>query len=279
MPKRSSILSLTLAVIIGVVIGFLLQAPDTTPKASSTAPSQTASLSTSQTPASQIDQLTQALQQESTARQALQQQVEQLSLKLARVEKNTRPDKSTTTEATSQDVSTPAGATGSTWFNQQALIDAGMDDAQAKSLKERFEKQELERLYLRDQAVREGWFGSRRYRDELQKLEAQSDNIKTELDEDAYAAYLYASGLPNQVKVQSVLASSSADTAGILAGDQIIRYENKRIYNWRDLRDATTEGNINETVRVDILRDNKPMVLYVQRGPLGIRMSSESAAP
>ncbi|MCF6337467.1 MAG: PDZ domain-containing protein, partial [Gammaproteobacteria bacterium] len=61
--------------------------------------------------------------------------------------------------------------------------------------------------------------------------------------------------------------------------DQILRYDNQRIYNGRDLRNATTQGDINETITIEIMRDNRRMEFYVQRGPLGIRMSPVSVAP
>jgi hypothetical protein len=284
MTLRSSIISLIIAAIIGIVIGLLLQAPRP-----STPSSQSSSLSNGvlgnssrgtqhQTP--ELAELSQQLQREILARRQLQQEVVTLGKKLAALaiiethEKNHSTNASADTEQTN-----PADATQDVWFNQQALIDAGMTRSEAEQLKAHFEELELEKLYLRDQAIREGWSGGKRYRDELQKLEAKTEDIKQELGEDAYDAYLFASGQPNRVDVQSVLSSSAAGNAGILAGDQVIRYAGERIYNWRDLRNATTQGDLTETVPIEILRDNKPMELYVQRGPLGIRMTSISVAP
>lgn len=154
-----------------------------------------------------------------------------------------------------------------------------MEAAEAERLKAQFEQLELDKLYLRDRAVREGWPGGSRYREELQQLEAQTGNLQQELGEDSYDAYLFASGQPNRVAVQSVLASSAAGVAGIQSGDHILRYGNQRIYNWRDLREATTQGDVNETIIIEVLRDNKSLQFYVSRGPLGIRMTSISVAP
>ena len=282
---RSTAINLALAMVIGIVIGWLLQSPESISlgdgKPNNSTPNgfvQAADTAAStEGQSADLAALAQQLQQEITARKGLQKQFEVLGQKLAKLERNKPTD-------TSGDPDTPHTSSttineGNTWFNPQALIDAGMEPAAADALKTRFEKQELERLYLRDRAVREGWYGSRRYRNELQKLEAQAGDIKSELDEDSYAAYLYAAGLPNRVTVESVLASSTANNAGILAGDHILRYANKRIYNWQDLREATTQGDINETVPVKIIRNDKVMEVYVQRGPLGIRMSSISADP
>ncbi len=276
---RSSIISLVLAAIIGIIIGVLLQSPDdgipTKPApvtATQNATTPTISLETRDT---DLNRIAQQLQHEIAARKTLQTQVAKLDEKIALLEE--RQNNSSTTTPSHNTTSLSRTNTG--WFNQQALIDAGMDVTEAQQLKERFEKQELETLYLRDKAVREGWFGNSRYREELTKLEAQTGNLKEELDEESYAAYLFASGQPNRVSVQSVLTGSSADNSGILPGDHILRYDNQRIYNWRDLRNATTQGDINETITIEVTRDNKPIELYLQRGPLGIRMNPVSIAP
>ncbi len=280
---RLSIISLAFAVTIGLVIGLLLQSPDSAPP--TTKPMAiTAAQITTTLPAStetvniDINNIAQQLQQEIEARKNLQAQVTRLDKKIALLEKQNTPQ-TETTPATSPHNTTSSTRASSTWFNQQALIDAGMDTAEAEQLKERFEKQELETLYLRDKAIREGWLGNTRYREELQKLEAQTSNLKEELDEEAYAAYLFASGQPNQIAVQSVLSGSSANNSGIQPGDQILRYDNQRIYNGRDLRNATTQGDINETITIEVMRDNRRMEFYVQRGPLGIRMTPVSIAP
>ena len=279
---RSSFISIGIAIIIGIVIGVLLQTPDTpnatnSAKQSLPAPTdeneaQSASTDNDNT----LESLQRQLQNEITARKKLQQQVEQLSQKVAELDTQ---NKEVTTQTPSPHTPSDNSAENRAWFNQQALIDAGVDATTAENIKARFEKQELEKLYLRDQAIREGWLGSKRFLDEMQALNEQDDNLQKELGDEAYAAYLYATGQPNQVTVQSVLANSSADSAGIQANDQILRYGEQRIYNWRDLRNATTKGNADETVSVDIIRDGKQLQVYVQRGPLGIRMNSTSQAP
>lgn len=280
---RTSIISLSLAVIIGVVIGFLLQspkAPSTTAKSDNALVPDimTNPLATTADNNNALDVIRQQLKQEIAARKKLQNNVNQLNKKLAQLEGQNLPA-TNTTKASSPANTAPASSENRAWFNEQALLDAGVDAETAQSLKSRYEKQELDKLYVRDQATREGWYGSRRYRDELAKLDTQLGGLQKELGDDTYAAYLYATGQSNRVTVQSVLANSAADTADIRANDQITRYGDQRIYNWRDLRDATTKGNLNESVTVEVIRDGKPVEIYVQRGPLGIRMSSVSIAP
>ena len=282
---RSTIVSLGLASIIGVVIGLLLQSPDTSPtptKASNNNPLDGGidQAVTVQNSDHSLDVIRQQLRQEITARKKLQDNVNTLTKKLALLEKQNPPAADTGSSNEPAPQSTPATTTAnSAWFNEQALIDAGVDPATAKSLKSRYEKQELEKLYLRDQAMREGWFGSRRYRDEMEKLDAQLSGLQKELGDETYSAYLYATGQANRVVVQSVLANSTADTADIRPNDQITQYGDQKIYNWRDLRTATTQGDVNEFVTVELMRDGKPIEVSVQRGPLGIRMNSVSVAP
>jgi len=280
---RTSIISLTIAVIIGLVIGLLLQSPDTVSPATKPVAITTQKNATTLPVSTKIENIdisniAQQLQQEIEARKNLQTRVTRLDEKIALLEKQNNLPTETNPAIPPHNTTTPT-RTNNTWFDQQALIDAGMDTAEAQQLKERFEKQELETLYLRDKAIREGWLGNSRYREELQKLEAQTGNLKEELDEEAYSAYLFASGQSNGVSVQSVLNGSAANNSGILPGDQVLRYDNQRIYNGRDLRNATTRGDINETITIEVMRDNKRMEVYVQRGPLGIRMTPVSIAP
>ena len=276
---RSSIISLTIVAVIGVVIGLLLQSPKSSTGSYPSSVNNTMQASSDETHPPALAELSQQLQQEISAREALQKEVTILSEKLAALS----PEDVQELADSSASATTPADAahnpTEGVWFNQQALIDAGMTQMEAEQLKVRFEEMELAKLYLRDQAVREGWSGGKRYREERQKLESKTEDIKQELDEKAYDAYLFASGQSNRVAVQSVLSGSAAGNAGMLAGDQVLRYASERIYNWRDLRNATTQGDLTETVAIEILRDNKRMELYVQRGPLGIRMNSISIAP
>lgn len=280
---RTSFISLGLAVTIGVVIGLLLQSPTATTTVTTSNNDALQQDNTIQFPLtestnSEINSIRQQLAQEILARKKLHDNVEILSKKLANLELQKQPitEAAKTVPTNSQ---LAANERNRDWFNEQALIDAGVDANTAKDLKSRYEKQELEKLYLRDQTMRDGTFGSRSYREELEKLDAQLGDLQKELGDDSYSAYLFATGQSNRVTVQSVLAKSSADTADIRTDDQITRYGDQRIYNWRDLRDATTQGDINETVAVHIIREGKPMQIYVQRGPLGIRMSSISTAP
>ncbi|MGD8567196.1 MAG: PDZ domain-containing protein [Gammaproteobacteria bacterium] len=165
------------------------------------------------------------------------------------------------------------------WFNEQALVDAGIDPGRVDYIKDAFEQAEMEKLYLRDQATREGWMGTQRYRDKAKQIADRTKALRSELSGSEYDAYLYATGQSNRVVVQSVLGGSPADNAGVQTGDIILQYGNERIYNWNDLTTATREGDPDTTVAVTIERNGQQQQVYVPRGPLGIRLTTDSVAP
>lgn len=228
----------------------------------------------------------------------LQQEIElrkKLELKVAALEKdlkqNLTSNSSLTTDSDSEDNQTAqnphqSGAGGQgfagqsyDWFNEQAMLDAGVDPVKVNFIKDSFEQAEMDKLYLRNQAKREGWLDSKRYTDAAKEIADRTDALRNELTENEYDAYLFAAGRANRVMVSSVLSSSPAGNAGIQAGDTILRYGNKRVYNWSDLTNATSEGTPNETVIVTIERDGQTQQVYIPRGPLGVRLATDSVAP
>ena len=73
-------------------------------------------------------------------------------------------------------------------FDAEALVAAGLDPTRAAALRERWEEHTLDKLYLRDQAAREGWMMSPRHGREQYALAAR---LRDEIGEEAYAALLY----------------------------------------------------------------------------------------
>jgi predicted metalloprotease with PDZ domain len=220
--------------------------------------------------------LQRSLQDETRARRALEKKLDRLVRRVA--EMGAAMEASPGTVTANDAITNDAEVAGQGWFDEQALIEGGMDSVQASQLKVFFEQLEMERLYLRDQAAREGWDRAR-LRDEFRQLDDKEESLRDQLGESAYDAYLYASGQSNRVAVTSVLASAQAGQAGIEAGDHILRYDNQRVYNWQDLRTATTSGDISDVVEVEVDRDGETLQFYLARGPLGIRMDSLSVAP
>ena len=231
--------------------------------------------------AADIDALRRLLESEIETRRRLERRVLELGRKLDELERDAgevtlaaAPDAA----AGEADNATAGAEREPGWFDRQVLIEAGLNDSLATELQLFYEQLEMERLYLRDQSRRESW-NREQYREALDEIEDREAALKERLGEAGYDAYLYASGQPNRVAVTSLLASAPAAQAGIEAGDHILRYDNQRVYNWFELREATTGGDIGDTVSVEVERDGQTLQFYLARGPLGIRMNSLSIAP
>lgn len=225
-----------------------------------------------------------ALRSEIAARKQLAEQVARLEHDLKALRSEPRGSNGNSNAATSAAAaeSTPKDLPHereNSAFDEQSLRDAGMSATEAAQVRERFEQLEMDRLVLRDRAQREGWMGTVRYSNEVARLEDKRQDIRANMGDNSYDAYLYASGQDNRVVVRDVLQGSPAKQVGIVAGDTIVRYADKRIFNQRDLQTATSEGKLGEMTRVDIERDGRSLDLYVPRGPLGIYMDSESRKP
>jgi hypothetical protein len=229
--------------------------------------------------AADIVELDRLLKKEIRARQALEQKLEKLSRQMTELGIGSKPlNENSELEQVAVSDQSSGSNRDKDWFDEQALIDGGMNISQAGELKHNFEQLELERLYLRDQSIREEW-NREKLNEAMRALSLKEDEFKNQLSESDYDAYLYASGQTNRVEVTSVFASAEAGTAGILSGDHIVRYDNQRIYNGFELRQATTSGSIEEMVALEVERDGETLQFYLPRGPLGIRMNSVSVAP
>ena len=159
------------------------------------------------------------------------------------------------------------------------LVAAGLEPQQAKSIMQFLADIEMERLYLHDQATREGWVGTPRYRQENMILNEREEDLRLELGDADYDLYLYGTGQPNRVIIQSVIEDSPAQKAGIQSKDIAYSYAGNRLYTIRDLVTTTTEGIANESVLLEVIRDGHIYEFYLPRGPLGVRVTSESHKP
>lgn len=227
-----------------------------------------------------------ALEDEVAARKELASEVAELRDALAEVGLLPEPDRfadlgadpsETPTHVGEEDrevAAPPAGRRPG--FDAAVLISAGLDPVRAADLRERWEEHELEKLYLRDQAAREGWMMTPRHRREQNEITAR---LRYELGEEDYAALLYATGKPNTVVVTDVLESSPARDAGLEPGDEILRYHRERVFRPNELRLATASGEPGEFVSIEVMRDGRSVTLYVRRGPLGVLLQSTSRAP
>lgn len=286
---------------IGVVIGATLDLSDESePAVAITQPVKTSSTNSLHSPFSshatdndklaQLELTVQSLQERVQAEIKQREKLEQKVALLEKGAKSADQDSEQNTDDSSQTtdnvVANPHQAgtfqpvnQNANWFNEQALMDAGVDQAKVSYIKNVFEQAEMDKLYLRDQATREGWVGSERFNDAMKEISDRTSALRAQLNDNEYDAYLYAAGRSNRVIVESVLSNSPASNAGIQAGDVILSYDNKRIYSWTDLTSATSEGAANSTVAITILRDNQQQQVYMPRGPMGIRLTTDSVAP
>ena len=286
---QSPVIYISLALAVGVAVGVMIQNGFETPDLTvTTSINKTATMAGDGNSADEFDsarfvadiaELERLLQYEINARQELEKKFELLSQKGANFDSVSQSFLETeSTESVSSDGESDVSTADRGWFNEQALIDSGMGSSQASELKGHFEQLEMERLYLRDRSIRESW-SREKYREAVQSLNSKESELENQLGESMYDSYLYASGRPNRVSVTSVFPSAQAGIAGIVSGDHIIRYDNQRIYNGFDLREATTGGNAGDTVALEVERDGKTIQFYLVRGPLGIRMNPVSVAP
>jgi len=163
--------------------------------------------------------------------------------------------------------------------NKNILVSMGVDIESAERIQRLAEKKEMDQLYLRNKASREGWFGTEKYFEKTRELDLKSNIYREELGDDKYDQFLYSSHLTNRITVQSILAESPAELAGLEAGDHILSYNNTRVFNWSDLTSLTAAGEIGENVPIEIQRNSQISELYISRGPLGIRLTSERVDP
>lgn len=286
---KSSSIAIILTLLIGFVIGLVVKGDLDQPGSSVESTDQITSVvskvenSSAHLPSDQLTNdviiLQQMLEGEINARESLQKQLDALSKQVATLDQTLQAENSVNgDQPTENSDSSDPQRESEDWFNTQALIDSGMSSREANDLKTFFEQQELDRMYLRDQSIREDW-DRQKFREEMQILRDKSDALLDNLNDDAYDAFLYASGQPNRVEVTSVLENAQAGSVGIRAGDRIISYDNKRIYSGFELRTATAGGNINDSIIVEVERDGEILEFYLARGPLGIRMNSVSEAP
>jgi hypothetical protein len=160
------------------------------------------------------------------------------------------------------------------------LIEAGVTEDLAADIVWREGQYELDRLELRHNAIREGWFRTDRYREEVSRLEEERPDLRAELGDAVYDRYLYAAGEDNRVRVDSVIPGSVAEAAGLQPGDLIETYDGGRVFTFDALRGATAEGERGETVAVEIRRaDGSRVQAWVPRGPLGVRLDLARTDP
>lgn len=174
-----------------------------------------------------------------------------------------------------QEGQTAAGRPAPT-FDTDALVTAGMDPRGAATLHDRWQRYQMDKLYLNDQAMREGWLMTPRHRDQHLSLDAA---FRKEIGEEGYDAYLFATGADNRVVVRDVFSESVADRLGLQAGDEIRSYDGARIHTPQELSLATSGGKAGDLVPIEIVRDGRSLRLRIERGPIGVAIEGARRPP
>jgi S1-C subfamily serine protease len=124
--------------------------------------------------------------------------------------------------------------------------------------------------------MREGYFMTPRHGDEHRALVSA---FQSDVGEEGYEAYLFATGQENRVVVQDVLPNSAAGAAGLQAADEIVRYDSAPVYSTADLQFRTAAGTRGELVTLDVVRGGQTITLRTPRGPLGVMLAGARRPP
>jgi len=164
-------------------------------------------------------------------------------------------------------------------YTIERLLQGGIDETLAQTIVREQSETELKRLELQDKAKRENYYLTPRYQQELDAIDSESLSLRERIGDYQYDRYLYTSRINNRVKAASVMQGSAAEQAGIQSGDIILDYDGQRIFEWTELKDATTEGERGEYVPISILRNGELFSLTIPRGPLGVRLGAARIEP
>jgi C-terminal processing protease CtpA/Prc len=279
---RQKALLVVLALLFGVGIGALTRTESGVGSHDSPASADGAPATAGSDYARIIDGLSATVELEVTERQRLESQVESMSSQISRLERDLsdlRGSEPTAARAQTQAQPQSDSPSDDSPSALDPFLEAGFDPDRAEYVKQLQDDLALQRLYLRDQAEREGWLRSPRYRDAMQAIAQREEGLEQELGQDDYDRYLYAVGRPNRVLVGDVLANGPAQRAGIQIGDSILSYGGERIFEANALVNATREGTAGMSTAVEIEREGDTQLVYVPRGPLGINLRVARVRP
>jgi len=163
------------------------------------------------------------------------------------------------------------------WFDAGRLARLGLEQDDITYLRDRWEQYELDKLYVRDQAIRDGNVGSPTMRQEREAIELK---IREDLGDEDYDLLLYASGQANRVQVGSVLSRSPGDEAGLQEGDLILSYAGVPVFRPRELRNVISQTPKGDLVWIEVERaDGSHRDLRIPGGPIGIQLVPVSKTP
>lgn len=192
----------------------------------------------------------------------------------------TYPDTGTGVPATETNEETEPAAPAQTFRTSvEALIETGIPAEQAALIQARLDEYDLQQLYIKDRASREGWLKTPRYGKELRQAQNAYRELRAEFGDDAYDRMLYALGRVNRVAVRDIMQNSNAEQYGLRANDRIIEYDSQRVFTSQELNALVNQGTDGALVLVRVLRDEQQLDFYLPRGPIGIRLAPSRELP
>ena len=223
----------------------------------------------------QLEALSIRLDEESDMRQRLQVKVTKLEDHLQRL--GQRLDE--LAEPPSKPADAPPRVGGSRQINPATLVEAGFSQDEADWVSTLWEHQQLDLLYLRDQASREGWLNSPRYDQAVRDLRNGDGSMRDEMGLNMYDRFLFATGQSNRVVLHSVIKGSPGQTIGLQPGDTIFTYDSRRILSVNDLQAATTSGEPDVPVVIEVDRGGQLVEFEIARGPIGVTLRTRRVEP
>jgi len=150
---------------------------------------------------------------------------------------------------------------------KQRLLSGGISNTEVESIvstKRQIQESRLEQTWqYRRQA----------YLDQPENFQLEVVNpLRARLGDDLYEKYLTAQDRSVAVKVSGVMSQSSADFAGIVAGDEITHYDGERVFHLNELSTLSARKDVGDFIDIEILREGQQMVLTIASGPLGVSM-------
>jgi S1-C subfamily serine protease len=102
--------------------------------------------------------------------------------------------------------------------------------------------------------------------------------LREEMTDEEYMNYRQALGKPTAFKVIEVLPNSLAAKAGIKPGDQVMRYGNKRVFDYRELEALALSEVSDGPAIVEVQRDGYTFTVTLPKGPTGLSTSNTMKA-
>lgn len=155
------------------------------------------------------------------------------------------------------------------------LLEFGFSTTEVATISSARSRLQLERLQLRDRAVREGWHRTPDWSREIRNLDSDVD-LREILGDQRFDDYLLASGRDNRVRISEVMTGSAAEAVGLQAGDLIYRYADDRVFTSQGLQRLTTDGVAGEGTLLTIVRGEDLIDFTIPRGPLGVTITGIS---